>query len=232
MKTSWRLSARKYVGLDVGPRRRDEAVAVDAGRARGCGRGRLAALRTRRVPPAGARSLSRWVTRSCSSAVPRKCVSIRVGSVIRHDGSRCVRPRGVYDTDVMLELTAAQVDQIVLQASRQTHGTPLTSAILGINLAEHCNVEDPRLSRSLSRGLIVLATMPRDGGPAGVVEIANRLEMSPSTTHRLPTDLGRVRAPRARRPDSQVPPPRPRRCRRTYPVIPVETGASRGATSC
>jgi IclR helix-turn-helix domain len=43
---------------------------------------------------------------------------------------------------------------------------------------------DPRLSRSLLRGLSILTCFGPDGGKRGIVEIAHTLRMSPSTTHR------------------------------------------------
>jgi len=52
--------------------------------------------------------------------------------------------------------------------------------------------ESPRLSRSLLLGLLVLACFPRDGGSLAVSDVAERLDMSPSTTHRYMTTLLRV----------------------------------------
>ncbi|HTR72237.1 MAG TPA: helix-turn-helix domain-containing protein [Solirubrobacteraceae bacterium] len=48
---------------------------------------------------------------------------------------------------------------------------------------------DPRLSRSLFRGLSVLTCFTPDGKPRGVLEIADELGMSPSTTHRYALTL-------------------------------------------
>lgn len=48
---------------------------------------------------------------------------------------------------------------------------------------------DPRLSRSLLRGLSILTCFGPDGGPRGIVEIAEELGMSPSTTHRYALTL-------------------------------------------
>lgn len=63
--------------------------------------------------------------------------------------------------------------------------------------------ESPRLSRSLLLGLLVLACFPQDGGSLAVSDIAERLGMSPSTTHRYMTTLLAVglleQEPRTRR---------------------------------
>ena len=48
---------------------------------------------------------------------------------------------------------------------------------------------DPRLSRSLLRGLSILTCFGPDGDPRGIVEIAEELGMSPSTTHRYALTL-------------------------------------------
>ncbi len=48
---------------------------------------------------------------------------------------------------------------------------------------------DPRLSRSLLRGLSILTCFGPDGDSRGIVEIAEDLGMSPSTTHRYAITL-------------------------------------------
>jgi hypothetical protein len=48
---------------------------------------------------------------------------------------------------------------------------------------------DPRLSRSLLRGLSLLRCFGPDGGSRGIVELADELGMSPSTTHRYAVTL-------------------------------------------
>jgi hypothetical protein len=49
--------------------------------------------------------------------------------------------------------------------------------------------DDPRLSRSLLRGLSILMCFPADGGERGIVELAGDVGMSPSTAHRYATTL-------------------------------------------
>jgi hypothetical protein len=48
---------------------------------------------------------------------------------------------------------------------------------------------DPRLSRSLLRGLSLLTGFGPDGGSRGIVELAGDLGMSPSTAHRYALTL-------------------------------------------
>jgi IclR-like helix-turn-helix domain-containing protein len=48
---------------------------------------------------------------------------------------------------------------------------------------------DPRLSRSLLRGLSLLTCFDADGSARGIVEIARDLDMSPSTAHRYASTL-------------------------------------------
>jgi hypothetical protein len=48
---------------------------------------------------------------------------------------------------------------------------------------------DPRLSRSLMRGLSILTCFGPDGGARGIVELAGDLRMSPSTAHRYALTL-------------------------------------------
>jgi hypothetical protein len=48
---------------------------------------------------------------------------------------------------------------------------------------------DPRLSRSLMRGLSILTCFGPDGGARGIVELADDLSMSPSTAHRYALTL-------------------------------------------
>jgi hypothetical protein len=48
---------------------------------------------------------------------------------------------------------------------------------------------DPRLSRSLLRGLSLLTCFGRDGGARGIVDLAHDAGMSPSTAHRYASTL-------------------------------------------
>jgi hypothetical protein len=48
---------------------------------------------------------------------------------------------------------------------------------------------DPRLSRSLLRGLSLLTCFGSDGAPRGIVELSQAAGMSPSTAHRYASTL-------------------------------------------
>jgi hypothetical protein len=65
------------------------------------------------------------------------------------------------------------------------------------------DTEDPRLSRSLLRGLSILTCFGPDGRERGIVELAGDLGMSPSTAHRYAltlVELGLLeRCPRTRK---------------------------------
>ncbi|HST34988.1 MAG TPA: helix-turn-helix domain-containing protein [Solirubrobacteraceae bacterium] len=65
-------------------------------------------------------------------------------------------------------------------------GSPPASVDELLKLAE---ADERRLSRSLLSGLLVLACFPLDGTQLGVAELARRLEMSPSATHRYISTL-------------------------------------------
>jgi IclR helix-turn-helix domain len=62
---------------------------------------------------------------------------------------------------------------------------------------------DPKLSRSLLRGLSILTCFDPESGSRGVLELAEMLDMSPSTTHRYVITLVEVglleRCPNTRR---------------------------------
>jgi hypothetical protein len=65
------------------------------------------------------------------------------------------------------------------------------------------DTDDPRLSRSLLRGLSILTCFGVDGAARGIVELAGDLDMSPSTAHRYAVTLVELglleRCPRTRK---------------------------------
>jgi DNA-binding MarR family transcriptional regulator len=50
-------------------------------------------------------------------------------------------------------------------------------------------LDDPRLSRSLLLGLLLLSALPTDGSYVGLTVLARALEMSMSTAHRYASTL-------------------------------------------
>ena len=114
---------------------------------------------------------------------------------------------------ISITLSPAQVDMVVRAASNSR--APSVSTVIGNALraplrGEHeasppqqadvrdgpvpggylqVDDSDPRLSRSLLRGLSILTCFGPDGGSRGIVELARHLGMSPSTTHRYASTL-------------------------------------------
>jgi DNA-binding MarR family transcriptional regulator len=93
---------------------------------------------------------------------------------------------------VSIELTNAQVDRVV---RRSSDAAGVSSLLRGLaetgTSAERFKelAQSPRMSRSLLLGLLVLACFPDDGGALAVTDVASRLQMSASTTHRYLTTL-------------------------------------------
>jgi hypothetical protein len=106
---------------------------------------------------------------------------------------------------ITIQLTRAQVDQVVRHSSA---GSGVSGVLRGLGdrglQASYPELSaSPRLSRSLLLGLLVLACFPADGNALAVTDVAGRLELSPSTTHRYMTTLLAVglleQDPRSRR---------------------------------
>jgi DNA-binding MarR family transcriptional regulator len=93
---------------------------------------------------------------------------------------------------ITIELTRAQVERVARDAGRE-EGLP--GLLRGLDAdgslaARYRELADsPRLSRSLMLGLLVLAAFPREGGTLTVTDVASKLGMSPSTTHRYISTL-------------------------------------------
>jgi hypothetical protein len=114
---------------------------------------------------------------------------------------------------ISITLSPAQVDTIVRAATNSRAPSVLTvigNALRAPLRSEHAasppptdgerdgpapggylrvDDSDPRLSRSLLRGLSILTCFGPDGDARGIVELARHLGMSPSTTHRYASTL-------------------------------------------
>lgn len=99
---------------------------------------------------------------------------------------------------MLIELSKAQVDQVVRSAGQGGTLSVLLSAVkdpewpLSLDSGEWAypsQMDDRRLSRSLLSGLLVLSCFPQDGGYLGIAELARMLNMNTSTTHRYVTTL-------------------------------------------
>jgi hypothetical protein len=93
-----------------------------------------------------------------------------------------------------------------LAGQARANGTgPATTAAQALDGRGYMPSEssDPRMSRSLLRGLSLLAGFGPDGGERGIVELAADLGMSPSTAHRYALTLVEIglleRCPRTRK---------------------------------
>jgi hypothetical protein len=86
---------------------------------------------------------------------------------------------------ISITLSPAQVDAVVRAVTRSR--APGLGALIGG--FPPIDDSDPRLSRSLLRGLSLLNCFGPDGGERGIIEIAGDLGMSPSTTHRYASTL-------------------------------------------
>jgi DNA-binding MarR family transcriptional regulator len=106
---------------------------------------------------------------------------------------------------ISINLTRPQVDHVVRRSSEGTGVSTLLHGLADRELASNYEAlsNSPRLSRSLLLGLLVLACFPTDGGALTVTDVAERLDLSPSTTHRYMTTLLSVglldQDPRSRR---------------------------------
>jgi hypothetical protein len=110
---------------------------------------------------------------------------------------------------VVIDLSSAQVDAVVRAAAGGGSAVVLLAGLGDVRgaLAEGLALlDDPRLSRSLLSGLLMLASFPADGSYVGNAQIARMLGMNPSTSHRYLSTLVAVGL-LERDPDS-------RRCRR------------------
>jgi hypothetical protein len=127
---------------------------------------------------------------------------------------------------ISIALSAAQVDAVVRAASRSR--SPSVSTLIGDALSAPRRADlpgvggvdgqgrhppsagpafdddvDPRMSRSLLRGLSLLARFGPAGSERGIVELSHELGMSPSTAHRYASTLVELglleRSPRSRK---------------------------------
>jgi hypothetical protein len=106
---------------------------------------------------------------------------------------------------ITVELTRAQVDQVVRRSANRPGVSGMLRRLSDGGLVSNFTelASSSRLSRSLLLGLTVLACFPPDGSPLSVADVAGRLDLSPSTTHRYMTTLLSVglleQDPRSRR---------------------------------
>ncbi|HSZ13615.1 MAG TPA: helix-turn-helix domain-containing protein [Solirubrobacteraceae bacterium] len=87
----------------------------------------------------------------------------------------------------MIELLPAQVDRVV-RAAADGGSMPVLLAgldrVRGTLATRPAQLQDPRLSRSLLSGLLLVASLPGDGSYMGNAQLARMLDMNVSTVHR------------------------------------------------
>jgi hypothetical protein len=127
-----------------------------------------------------------------------KAASSRQWQRAERPSGRSARITDGPDETVLIELSKAQVDQVVRSAAQGGTMSVLfsvlrdpewTLALESEEWAYPAQMEDRRLSRSLLSGLLVLSCFPPEGGYLGIAELARMLDMNTSTTHRYVTTL-------------------------------------------
>jgi hypothetical protein len=95
---------------------------------------------------------------------------------------------------IMIELSKAQIDRVVREAGRDAPLLGLVDVmedLVGFR-ASPAQLDDPRFSRSLLKGLMVLTSFNPDGTSREVTDVARELEMGVSTTYRYASTLVEV----------------------------------------
>jgi DNA-binding MarR family transcriptional regulator len=92
--------------------------------------------------------------------------------------------------DITITLSKTQVKQVMRGATDEDALAKLLGGIGALKLASHRDrLDDDRFSRSLLRGLMVLASFPSDGSARRVTDVAKQLGLGASTTHRYAITL-------------------------------------------
>jgi hypothetical protein len=110
----------------------------------------------------------------------------------RSASSASSRAQASAGESVRIELSSAQVDTIVRTATGAGNMSILLAGLRGTCETIEDNrqlIEDPRMSRSLLLGLLVLAAFPSDGSEISVSAVAHKLGLGDSTTHRYISTL-------------------------------------------
>lgn len=99
--------------------------------------------------------------------------------------------RGNVDNDdITITLSKTQVKQVMRGAADEDAAARLLGGIGALKVASYRErLDDDRFSRSLLRGLMVLAAFPSDGSTRRVTDVAKQLGLGASTTHRYAITL-------------------------------------------
>ena len=91
---------------------------------------------------------------------------------------------------ITIELSKAQINRVIREADEDDGLLGLLGGVEGLHIQPSPEqLEDRRLSRSLLRGLMILASFPADGAARSVKELVEELDMGGSTTHRYISTL-------------------------------------------
>jgi DNA-binding MarR family transcriptional regulator len=91
----------------------------------------------------------------------------------------------ISENGISIALSKAQIKQVIREASDDDGLLSLLGGLAQDDVqASAVPMDDVRLSRSLLRGLMVLASYPADGSARSVTDVAKQLGMGVSTTHR------------------------------------------------
>jgi hypothetical protein len=93
---------------------------------------------------------------------------------------------------VSVELSAVQVGQVMRAASGGGHASFMLTSLESMKEAlagGYGELDDPRLSRSLLLGLLVLTCFPLDRSYLGNAQVAAMLDLSITTVHRYISTL-------------------------------------------
>jgi DNA-binding MarR family transcriptional regulator len=97
------------------------------------------------------------------------------------------------ENGITIELSKAQVNRVVREAAEDDGLLGLLGGLEELDVQiSSSRMDDTRLSRSLLRGLMVLASFPADGRPRSVTDVAHQLGLGISTTHRYISTLVEV----------------------------------------
>jgi DNA-binding MarR family transcriptional regulator len=94
------------------------------------------------------------------------------------------------ENGISIELSKAQVNRVIREAVEDGGllGRVGETEKLGFRASPE-QLDDPGLSSSLLRGLMVLVSFPADGAGRSMTDVADELEMGTSTTHRYVSTL-------------------------------------------
>jgi len=97
------------------------------------------------------------------------------------------------ESGISIELSQAQINRVLREAAEDDGFLGLLGGLEAIDIhPSSAQLDDPRLSRSLLRGLMVLAFIAADGTGRSVTDVANELDLGVSTTHRYISTLVEV----------------------------------------